>query len=67
LNHKSVAIAPNDYEPIMDLMKYDKKNEHGNINFVLLETIGKPVKDCLVDNGLIVKAFEYYKSITKSR
>jgi 3-dehydroquinate synthase len=65
--YKPVAIAPNDYEPIMDLMKYDKKNEHGNINFVLLETIGKPVKDCLVDNALIVNAFGYYKSVIKSR
>ncbi|HEX9601271.1 MAG TPA: 3-dehydroquinate synthase family protein, partial [Mariniflexile sp.] len=65
--YKPVAIDATDYGPIMDLMKYDKKNEYGNINFVLLETIGKPVKDCLVDNGLIVKAFEYYKSITKSQ
>ena len=58
--YKPVAIDPADYDPIIDLLKYDKKNEHGNINFVLLETIGKPIRDCAVDNALIVKAFEFY-------
>lgn len=49
-----------DYAPIIDLMKYDKKNSHGNINFVLLEDIGKAKLDCAVDEALILKAFEYY-------
>ncbi|MGJ8593045.1 MAG: 3-dehydroquinate synthase [Aquaticitalea sp.] len=57
---KKVEILPSDYEAITELLKYDKKNEHGNINFVLLEAIGKPKIDCLVDNSLIVEAFEYY-------
>jgi 3-dehydroquinate synthase len=56
-----VTIEVSDYESIIDLLKYDKKNEHGNINFVLLEAIGQPKIDCLVDNDLIIKAFEYYK------
>jgi 3-dehydroquinate synthase len=58
--YKLVAIEPLDYEAIIELLKYDKKNEHGNINFVLLDTIGKPKIDCLVDNILIVRSFEYY-------
>lgn len=58
--YKPVMIDPTDFDPIIDLMKYDKKNEQGNINFVLLEAIGKPKRDCLVDNALIVKAFEFY-------
>ena len=57
---KKIEILPNDHEPIIDLMKYDKKNEHGNVNFVLLEDIGRPKVDCLVDNELIIRAFEYY-------
>ncbi len=57
-----VAIATSDYDAIIDLLKYDKKNEHGNINFVLLEKIGVPKIDCLVKNNLLIKAFEYYKS-----
>lgn len=56
-----ISIDPSDYQPIIDLMKYDKKNEHGNINFVLLQHIGNPKIDCLVENDLIIKAFEYYK------
>lgn len=60
--YKKVDIDASDYVPIIELLKYDKKNEHGNINFVLLETIGKPKIDCLVDNELIVKAFEYYNN-----
>ena len=55
-----VDIAVSDYETIIDLLKYDKKNEHGNVYFVLLKAIGKPKVDCLVDNSLIIAAFEYY-------
>lgn len=55
-----INIEVSDYDAIIDLLKYDKKNEHGNIYFVLLEAIGKPKVDCLVDNNLIVEAFEYY-------
>lgn len=58
---KRVNIEVSDHDAIIDLLKYDKKNEHGNINFVLLEKIGVPKIDCLVENELIVKAFDYYK------
>ncbi len=61
--YKHVAIEPSDHDSIIELLKYDKKNEHGNINFVLLESIGKPKRDCLVDNELIVKAFGFYKAV----
>lgn len=57
-----VSIDDSDHGAIMELLKYDKKNEHGNINFVLLEDIGKPKIDCLVENNLIIKAFDYYQS-----
>ncbi|MFD1095830.1 3-dehydroquinate synthase [Salegentibacter chungangensis] len=49
-----------DIEKIIELMKFDKKNERGNINFVLLEDIGKPVIDCIVPNELIKNAFDFY-------
>ena len=61
--YKPVIIDPSDYDAIIELLKYDKKNEHGNINFVLLDTIGKPKIDCLVDNELIIRSFEYYKQL----
>lgn len=57
-----VPFEDQDYPPIIDLLKFDKKNSHGNINFVLLEAIGAPVIDCIVSNDLILEAFEYYKS-----
>lgn len=49
-----------DREKIIELMKFDKKNEGGNINFVLLKDIGHPVIDCRVPNEMIHRAFTYY-------
>jgi len=64
--YQPVLFEHNDYNPIIELLKYDKKNEHGNINFVLLEAIALPKIDCLVSNELIIEAFQYYNnSITK--
>lgn len=57
-----VHFEKKDYAPIIELLKYDKKNEHGNINFVLLETIGKPKIDCVVPDQLILDAFEFYNN-----
>lgn len=61
-----VHIAPEDHEPIIELLKYDKKNEYGNINFVLLHEIGHPKIDCMVANDLILKSFVYYNSLSVS-
>jgi 3-dehydroquinate synthase len=60
--YKKVDILDMDINPIIELLKYDKKNEHGNINFVLLEAIGKPKLDCLVDDNLIHESFKFYNS-----
>ncbi|NND50940.1 MAG: 3-dehydroquinate synthase [Flavobacteriaceae bacterium] len=56
------TIEESDYQSIISLLKFDKKNSHGNINFVLLEDIGKPKLDCIVDEALIIDAFNYYNS-----
>ncbi|AUP77277.1 3-dehydroquinate synthase [Flavivirga eckloniae] len=55
-----VTINKEEYAPIIELLKYDKKNNHGNINFVLLESIGNPVIDRLVDDQIIIDAFQFY-------
>ena len=55
-----IKINEDEYPAIIELLKYDKKNHHGNINFVLLESIGNPKIDCLVDNKIIVDAFHFY-------
>ena len=59
--YEQVTILESDYEPIIELLKFDKKNEHGNINFVLLESVGNVKVDCQVPNKLIIEAFNYYK------
>lgn len=57
-----VDFTTEDIAPIIDFMKYDKKNSHGNINFVLLSAIGQAVIDCKVPNELITESFTYYAS-----
>ncbi len=55
-----VEFDDQDYLQIIELLKFDKKNTHGNINFVLLEDIGIPKIDCKVSNALILESFNYY-------
>ncbi|MGA1227325.1 MAG: 3-dehydroquinate synthase [Tamlana sp.] len=57
-----ITIEKSDLKPIIEMLKYDKKNNHGNINFVLLESIGKTKIDCLVPDEIILEAFDYYAS-----
>lgn len=45
---------------ILDFLKFDKKNSHGNINFVLLKKIGEPIRDCQVCDDFIFEAFDFY-------
>lgn len=47
---------------IMDLLKYDKKNRKGIVNFVLLRQIGEPIIDCQAPDELIKAAFVYYQT-----
>ncbi|WP_273566713.1 3-dehydroquinate synthase [Maribacter halichondriae] len=49
-----------DIPKILSLLKFDKKNSHGNINFVLLEAIGNPQIDIQVPENLFEEAFAYY-------
>ena len=55
-----IAIEKSELPAIIELLKYDKKNHHGNINFVLLEDVGVTKIDCLVDDSIILDAFEFY-------
>ncbi len=50
-----------DIDAILKLLKYDKKNSHGNINFVLLQSIGVAVTDIKVPDDLFEEAFAYYR------
>lgn len=59
--YKKVAFIEEDIKNILSLLKFDKKNSHGNINFVLLKNIGNPEIDVEIPGDLFTKAFTYYK------
>ncbi len=61
--YNKVGFNLEDREEIISLMKFDKKNEGGQVNFVLLEDIGKPVINITVENQLLHQAFEYYSDL----
>lgn len=58
--YDKIAFTPDDIEKILSLLKYDKKNSHGNINFVLLKTIGETQTDVRIKPDLYKEAFAYY-------
>jgi len=62
-NFKKINFSSNDIEEIIKLIRFDKKNKNGELNFVLLKEIGKPVIDQKVDIGLIRKSFLYLNDI----
>lgn len=55
-----IELQTKDYEMILDLLKFDKKNSHGNIHFVLLENFGVAKLDVIVPNELLKEAMDYY-------
>lgn len=63
--YDSLNFTGDDIPKIIDLLKYDKKNSHGQIYFVLLERIGHPIVDKKVSNELILDAFYFYKNFSK--
>ncbi len=56
-----VSFSDTDIESILALLKFDKKNSHGNINFALIKNIGHAVIDVQVPQDLYAQAFAYYK------
>jgi 3-dehydroquinate synthase len=59
--YEKVSFTPDDIIGILSLLKFDKKNSHGNINFVLLNRIGSPIIDQQIPINLYAEAFAYYK------
>ena len=58
-----VIIQEEDYQEIIKLLVYDKKNEGDSILFVLLEEIGKAKYNCTVPDHLIIESLNYYNSL----
>ena len=59
--YQKVEFSDVDIDNILKLMKFDKKNSHGKINFVLLKSIGEPEFDVEIPVTLFSEAFAYYK------
>ena len=59
--YEKIDFSEDDIQDIIDLLKFDKKNTHGNINFVLIQRIGEAVIDNRVPKELFHEAFAYYK------
>ncbi|APG64556.1 3-dehydroquinate synthase [Tenacibaculum todarodis] len=56
------AILKEDFPSIIDLLKHDKKNVNGQVNFVLLNDYEDYKLDCKVSEDLVIKSIEYYNS-----
>ncbi len=58
-----VSIPSEDINKIISLLKHDKKNSNGQVNFVLLRDIAIPELDVIVSEELIIRSFDYYSSL----
>lgn len=59
LSEAQVSLYEADLEPIMAYLVHDKKNKGERPQFVLLESIGKPVWDVALDYDAVKRALEY--------
>jgi 3-dehydroquinate synthase len=55
-------LLPEDFPEIIDLLKHDKKNVNGQVNFVLLNEYEDCKIDCKVPGELILESMEFYNS-----
>lgn len=53
-------LLQEDFSAIMDLLKHDKKNVNGQVNFVLLNDFEDCKLDCKVSEELIIESMEFY-------
>ncbi|HSP40187.1 MAG TPA: 3-dehydroquinate synthase [Gillisia sp.] len=62
----SIDLEENDFPSILELLKYDKKNAHGIIYFVLLKNIGECEFGCKIPETLLTEGLRYYTNFKKS-
>ena len=53
-------LLKEDFSGIMELLKHDKKNVNGQVNFVLLNDYEDYKIDCKVPKNLIIESMEFY-------
>jgi 3-dehydroquinate synthase len=54
-----ISLSEADVEPILGYLVHDKKNKGENPQFVLLEAVGRPVWDVLVDYDTVKRSLEF--------
>ena len=59
--YPKVAFDEKDFNAIVEMLIYDKKNSHGKVKFALIAAIGNPKWDFEVPNALLKDAFTYYQ------
>ncbi len=59
-HYPKISLDQNDMVQIFENLKHDKKNQNGQINFVLLEKIGRPIWDVKVTDDEILEAINFY-------
>jgi 3-dehydroquinate synthase len=60
--YPKIKLEKENFSAIMELLKHDKKNVSGNVNFVLLFDFEDYKIDCKVTDELIIESLEYYNS-----
>ncbi len=60
---EQISWIDHESEAIYSLMKADKKNAYGKINFVLLSGIGQVMTDVVVEKQLVFESFHFYASV----
>ncbi|MCL7765254.1 3-dehydroquinate synthase [Polaribacter sp. Z014] len=58
--YNKVNLLKEDFSDIMELLKHDKKNVNGQVNFVLLNDYQDYKIDCKVPEDLIIESMEFY-------
>ena len=56
-----ISFTKEDLSSIIELLRYDKKNSHGKVKFVLLHHIGEPAIDVEVQPEYFKEAFDFYE------
>lgn len=59
---KPLKFSADDINDIIGIMRFDKKNENGKLNFSLIKKTGIACYNILVEDIIIKEAFEFYKS-----
>lgn len=60
--YNKTTLLKEDFSAIMELLKHDKKNVNGQVNFVLLNDYEDYKLDCIVSEKLIVESMEFYNN-----